>query len=116
MKMDLTPAAEKFIRRIMRCAGNNNTGFRLKVRHGGCSGYAVDFELAAEPGAQDIVWRHSDLHLFLDSVSCLLLNGSVVDFIDSRSLTGFVITTPARKARACASVSTMVPVDALIRG
>ena len=113
MKMELTPAAEKFIRRMMRCAPNS--GFRLKVRHDGFSGLAVEFDLAAEPGANEVVWTHSELRLFLDSVSCLLLNGSVVDFIDSRSLTGFVITTPGKTARPCSPASTFVPVDALVR-
>jgi len=111
--MELSPAAEKFIRRMMRCA--SNSGFRLKVRHGGCSGFAVEFDLASEPEANEIVWKHSELCLFLDSVSCLLLNGSVVDFVDNRSLTGFVITTPGKSARACSPASTLVPVDALVR-
>jgi iron-sulfur cluster assembly accessory protein len=113
--MELTPAAEKFIRRMMRCAGDSNSGFRLKVRPGGCSSLAVEFDLAAEPEVNEVVWTHSELRIFLDSASCLLLKGSVVDFIDSRSLTGFVITTPGGTAQACAPASTLVPVDALVR-
>lgn len=115
MKMDLTPAAEKFIRRMVRCASNSKTGFRLKVRNGGCSGLAVEFDLADEPGEDEIVWKYSDIHFFLDSVSCLLLDGSVVDFIDNRSLTGFTVTTPGKRARICVPISTLVPVNALIR-
>ena len=111
--MELTPAAEKFIRRMMRCA--SNSGFRLKVRHGGCSGFAVEFDLAAEPGVNEVVWKYSELRIFLDSGSCLLLNGAIVDFIDSRSLTGFAITTPGGTAQACAPASTLVPVDALVK-
>ena len=113
--MELTPAAEKFIRRMMRCAMDSNSGFWLKVRPGGCSGLGVEFDLAAEPGANEVVWKHSELRIFLDSASCLLLNGSVVDFIDSRSLTGFVVTIPGGTAQACAPASTLVPVDALVR-
>ncbi|MGA2890603.1 MAG: hypothetical protein ABSE51_21420 [Terracidiphilus sp.] len=112
---ELTPAAEKFIRRMMRCGTGSFSGFRLKVRPGGCSGLAVEFDLAAEPEINEIVWTHSALRIFLDSASCLLLNGATVDFIDSRSLTGFVITTPGGTAHACAPVSTLVPVDALVR-
>jgi len=113
--MELTPAAEKFVRRMMRCASDANSGFRLKVRPGGCSGLAVEFDLAEEPGANEVVWKHSELRIFLDSASCLLLKGSVVDFIDSRSVTGFVVTTPGGTAQACAPASTLVPVDALVR-
>ena|ERR1035438_6641658 len=113
--MELTPAAEKFIRRMMRCAMDSNSGFRLKVRPGGCSGLGVEFDFAAEPGVNEVVWKHSGLRLFLDNVSCLLLNGSVVDFIDSRSLTGFVVTRPGETAQACAPASRLVPVAALVR-
>jgi len=113
ISMELTPSAEKFIRRMMRCAPNS--GFRLKVGPGGCSGLAVEFDLAAEPGANEVVWTHSEMRIFLDSTSCLLLNESVVDFIDNRSHTGFVVTTPGRAAQACAPASTLVPVDALVR-
>ena len=115
ISMELTPAAEKFIRRMMRCGTGSNPGFRLKVRPGGCSGLAVEFDLAAEPAVNEVVWTHSDLRIFLDNASCLLLNGSVVDFMDSRALTGFVVTTPGRTAQACAPASTLVPVDALVR-
>jgi len=113
--MELTPAAEKFIRRMMRCASDANSGFRLKIRPGGCSGLAVEFDLAAEPGADEAVWIHSDLRIFLDGASRLLLNGAKVDFIDSRSHTGFVVTTPGAAAQACSPASTLIPVDALVR-
>jgi iron-sulfur cluster assembly accessory protein len=113
--MELTPAAENFIRRMMRCVRDSNSGFRLKVRPGGCSGLAVEFDFSTEPGANEVVWKHSELRVLLDSASCLLLNGSVVDFIDSRSLTGFVVTRPGGTAQACAPASTLVPVESLIR-
>ena len=113
--MELTPAAEKFIRRMKRCASDVNSGFRLKVRPSGCSGIAVEFDLAAKPEVNEVVWKHSELRIFLDSASCLLLNGAIVDFIDSRSLTGFAITTPGGTAHACAPASTLVPVDALVK-
>ena len=113
--MELTSAAENFIRRMMRCVRDSNSGFRLKVRPGGCSGLAVEFDFATEPGANEVVWKRSELRIFLDNVSCLLLNGSVVDFIDSHSLTGFVVTRPGETAQACAPASRLVPVAALVR-
>jgi len=113
--MELRPAAEKFIRRMLRCGTGTNPGFRLKVRPGGCSGLAVEFDLAAEPEVNEVVWTHLDLRIFSDSVSCMLLDGATVDFIDSRSLTGFVITAPEKTAHACEPASTLVPVDTLVR-
>ena len=113
--MELTPAAEKFIRRMMRFNVNATAGFRLKVRPGGCSGLAVEFDLAPEPALDEVVWGNGKLRIFLDRASCLLLNEAVVDFIDSRSLTGFVVTTPGGTVQACSPASTLVPVEALIR-
>jgi iron-sulfur cluster assembly accessory protein len=115
VSMELTPAAEKFIRRIMRCGAGSSSGFRLKVRPGGCSGLAVEFDLAAEPAVNEIVWTYSELRIFVDSASSLLLNGATVDYIDSRSHTGFVVTIPGGTAQPCAPVSTLVPVDTLAR-
>jgi iron-sulfur cluster assembly accessory protein len=99
----------------MRCSNGTTSGFRLKVRKGGCSGLAVEFDLADKPDANEIVWEHSELRLFLDSTSCLLLNGAIVNFIDSKSLTGFVVTTPDDTEQSCAPSSTLLPVDALVR-
>ncbi len=115
LAMELTPAAETFIRRMMRLNADAKAGFRLKVRPGGCTGLAVEFDLAVEPGSDEVVWEHANLRIFADRPSCLLLNEAVVDFVDSRSLTGFVIKTPGRTAQACSPASTLVPVEALIR-
>ena len=115
LTMELTPAAEKFVRRMMCFNVDARAGFRLKVRPGGCSGLAVEFDLADEPGLGDVIWEHANLRIFVDRASCLLLNESVVDFIDSRSLSGFVVTTPGGTAQACSPASTLVPVEALIR-
>jgi len=113
--MELTPTADRFIRRMMRFNTDPKAGFRLKVRPGGCSGFAVEFDLPTELGLGEVVWEQSNLRIFLDSTSCLLLNGSTVDFVDSRSLTGFVVSTPGATAQACSPASTLVPVDSLIR-
>ena len=115
MTMKLTPAAERFIRRMMRFNVAAKAGFRLKVRPGGCSGLAVGFDLAAEPALDEVVWEHAKLRIFLDRASCLLLNESVVDFVENRSFTGFQVTTPGGLAQACSPASTLVPVEALIR-
>jgi iron-sulfur cluster assembly accessory protein len=113
--MELTPAADRFIRRMMRFSTGADAGFRLKVRPGGCSGLAVEFDIADMPATNEMVWNHLDIRLFLDAKSRLLLNGAVVDFIESRSVTGFSVTTPESTATACAPSSTLLPVDVLTR-
>ena len=111
--MELTAAAEKFVRRMMRFSANPRSGFRLKVRPGGCSGLAVEFDLAVKPEPDEIIWDYAELHFFLDGISMQLLNGSTVDFVDSRALSGFVVSTPGKTAQSCSPSSTMVSAASL---
>jgi iron-sulfur cluster assembly accessory protein len=111
--VELTPAAEKFIRRMMRFTANQEAVFRLKVTPGGCSGFAVEFDLADKPGANEVVWEHSGLRLAFDQKTRLLLNGGVVDFIESLSSTGFAVTIPGVSSECCSPTSGLVSVEQL---
>ena len=82
--LTITPAAEKFIRRIVRFSGlPAGAGFRLLVSAGGCSGYNAEFsaESAPQPGEETLVVN--DLRVFLPAESRLLLEGVTMDFADT---------------------------------
>jgi iron-sulfur cluster assembly accessory protein len=111
----LTPAAEQFIRRMLRFAKEPEAGFRLKIRPGGCSGFSAEFDLAASPATSEVVWDQAGPRIFLDPTSCMLLNGSVVDFLENRSHTGFSITTPGTAGLTCSSAPTLVGIESLSR-
>jgi len=113
--MELTPAAETFIRRMMRFNAADKAGFRLKVRPGGCSGFAVGFDLAVEPGSGEVVWERAGLRIFLDAESRLLLNGAKVDFQETSSEAGFVVIAEGQSPQACGAGPAFVPVQALMR-
>jgi predicted Fe-Mo cluster-binding NifX family protein len=52
----VNPAAEKFMRRMVRFSGaGRRAGFRLTVSAGGCSGYSSEFTVEAAPLAGDEV-------------------------------------------------------------
>jgi iron-sulfur cluster assembly protein len=72
MNITITPAADKFIRRMIRFGGAQDGGFRLAVSPGGCSGLASDFSVEAAPWAGDAVVEKNGLKLFLpaESRSC----------------------------------------------
>jgi iron-sulfur cluster assembly accessory protein len=112
-KTALTPAADKFIRRMLRFAAKTTTGFRLKVRPGGCSGFAIEFDLAAEPASSEKVWEHEGLRIFLDRESRVLLDGATLDFQEGLSQTGFVITNHKQSAGAGRKAPAFVSVEAL---
>ncbi|MHB1022665.1 MAG: HesB/IscA family protein [Acidobacteriaceae bacterium] len=112
---NLTQAAEKFIRRMLRFSVGPAAGFRLKVRPGGCSGLATEFDLASEPGSNEVVWEYAGLRLFVDASSCVLLNGATVDFAESFSHTGFVITTQGAGYAGCTPSSALVSIEAILQ-
>jgi iron-sulfur cluster assembly protein len=99
----LTPAAARFIRMMVRADGGADSGFRLAVSPGGCSGLAADISVRAEPAKGDAVVERSGVKLFLPAESRLLLDGVTIDFADTPSQTGLVFHDP--KATTCNSHS-----------
>jgi iron-sulfur cluster assembly protein len=55
-QITITPAAEKFIRRMVRFSETPAGGFKLSVAPGGCSGYSSEFSVEAAPGAASAKW------------------------------------------------------------
>ena len=93
LHLTVTPAAEKFMRRIVRFSGQPaDAGFRLLVSAGGCSGYSTEFSAEAQPAAGDVaVDLGAGLRLFLSAESRLLLEGATLDFIDTPMQTGLSV-------------------------
>lgn len=89
MCVTLTPTAAGFMRRIVRLSGGKaDSGFRLAVKPGGCSGFDSSFTVEAAPADGDAVIEQLGARLFLTEDSCALLRGYTVDFtensVDSR--------------------------------
>ena len=61
----VTPAAAKFIRRMVRFSEHPAGGFRLSVTPGGCSGYSSEFSVQAAPLAGDAELVVGDVRVFL---------------------------------------------------
>jgi iron-sulfur cluster assembly accessory protein len=106
MELSLTPAAEKFVRRMVRfSSAGESGGFRLTVSAGGCSGLASEFTVEAAPLAGDAVIEVSGLKLFLPAESRLLLEGATIDFADTPTNSGLTFVTPNSPSCACSSSS-----------
>lgn len=103
MNLTITPAAEKFIRRMIRFNGSGNDGFRLMVTAGGCSGLAAEFTVEAAPRTGDSVLEHNGLKIFLPAESRLLLDGVTMDFVDTPMNSGLAFINPNASSCACSS-------------
>jgi len=107
MNFTLTPAADKFIRRILRFSGGPESGFRLAVTAGGCSGLAAEFDVEAAPRAGDAIVDQSGIRFFLPAESRLLLDGVTIDFAENATQSGLVFRDP--KAGNCGCKTTEAP-------
>lgn len=103
-QLTLTPAAAKFIQRMVRFSGEpEGAGFRLLVSAGGCSGLNSEFTVVAAPLSGDAVVEASGVRLFLPAESRLLLEGVTVDFADTPTKSGLTFINPNQAPCACSS-------------
>lgn len=101
--LTVLPAAEKFMRRIVRFSEHPAGGFRLRVTPGGCSGYSSEFSVEAAPLEGDAELGVNGLRLFLPAESRLLLDGATVDFADTPLQSGLTFAHPGAGACGCAT-------------
>jgi iron-sulfur cluster assembly accessory protein len=97
------PAAEKFIRRMVRFSDHPTGGLRLTVAPGGCSGYSSEFTVEAAPRAGDAEMSFGGTRVFLPAESRLVLDGVIVDFVDSPTKSGLTFTNPNQAPCACST-------------
>lgn len=110
----ITPAAEKFIRRMVRFSEHPAGGMRLVVAPGGCSGYSSEFTVEAAPMAGDSVMPVGEVKLFLPAESRMVLDGLIMDFADTPTKSGLTFTNPGAAPCACSSSGDAAPAPAQV--
>ncbi|MBN8487097.1 MAG: iron-sulfur cluster assembly accessory protein [Burkholderiales bacterium] len=108
-KVTVTPAAAKFMRRMVRFSSHPTGGFRLTVTPGGCSGYASEFTVAETPASGDAEMVFGDVRVFLPAESRLVLDGVTVDFAETPTSSGLTFFNPSAGPCACSSSSDAAP-------
>lgn len=109
-RFTLTPAAQKFIGRIVRFSGlPAGAGFRLLVSPGGCSGYTSEFSAEPAPKEGEQVVEASGLKFFLPAESRMLLEGVTIDFTETATQSGLSFINPNQAPCACSSAETASP-------
>jgi len=103
--LTVSPAAEKFMRRLVRFGGGPGAGIRLHVSGGGCSGYMSEFSVEAAPLEGDAVVDVNGLRLFLSAQSIPLLDGVTVDCVDSPMQSGLTFSRAHGAPCACGSAA-----------
>ena len=103
----ITPAAAKFINRIVRFSGlAAGAGLRLAVTPGGCSGYSSEFSAEAAPQGNEQMLEADGVRLFLGAESRLMLEGITIDFTETATQSGLSFINPNQAACGCSSAET----------
>jgi iron-sulfur cluster assembly protein len=104
MNIVVTPAAETFMRRMVRFGNcGQSAGFRLTVTAGGCAGLGTEFNIEPAPREGDLTLDVNGLKVFLPRESSALLEGAIVDFRDSGMASGLAIVNPKLSDCGCGS-------------
>jgi iron-sulfur cluster assembly protein len=98
MAFEITRKAERFIQMMLMADGGPQSGFRLAVTPGGCSGLSSDISVVNAPEPGDAIYEKNGIRLFLPAESRILLDGVTIDFTDTPSRTGLVFNDPKAPA------------------
>ena len=70
------------------------SGLRLSVIGGGCSGLQYDMTITPAPTTRDILVETNGVRLIVDPKSALYVSGSLLDYSDDLQKGGFQVTNP----------------------
>ena len=90
----VTEAAAGKIRELLTEEGKTESGLRVFVQGGGCSGFQYGLMIEESGGAGDQVFESNGIRLFVDPVSVSYLRGAEVDFVETVTGGGFTIRNP----------------------
>ncbi|MBN9789303.1 iron-sulfur cluster insertion protein ErpA [Pseudonocardia sp. TMWB2A] len=91
--MTLSPSAAKRVAFIADKQGKPAM-LRLSVEGGGCSGFQYRYGLADAINDDDIVTETDGVKLVVDDISLELVQGGMVDFVESLGGSAFQVTNP----------------------
>jgi iron-sulfur cluster insertion protein len=92
-QVTLAPSAAARVATIAQKQGKPAI-LRLSVEGGGCSGFQYKFGLAEAPEDGDLIAETDGVRLVVDEVSLGLLEGSVVEYVESLGGAAFRVSNP----------------------
>ncbi|MGB0671340.1 MAG: HesB/IscA family protein [Rhodospirillales bacterium] len=92
--LTLTDSAQAAVSKFMNASEKTYLGLRIGVDGGGCSGYTYAMRLEEFEGANDIHVKAGDVTVLVDYESAAVLEGMVVDFVESVEGSGFKFENP----------------------
>lgn len=95
MNLTLTENAAQEVKKFMTAEGvTEQSGLRVRVVPGGCSGFQYAMNIEEAPAATDEVIESSGLRLFVDMFSAQYLDKVEIDYVTSVMGSGFTFNNP----------------------
>ena len=92
--INVSPNAATKISELLAEEQKQNSGLRVFVQGGGCSGFQYGLMIEENGGDADQVFESNGVKLFVDPISIQYLKNAEVDFIDTVTGGGFTIKNP----------------------
>lgn len=97
--IQITENAARHIESMLAKRNLGESGLRVGVKAGGCSGFEYTFGWEASARAGDVVFEASPgAKVFVDPKSLRLLDGTVLDYDTSLLSKGFILNNPNAKS------------------
>lgn len=96
--INVTQVAASKISELLAEEQKAQSGLRVFVQGGGCSGFQYGLMIEENPGDSDQVFESNGVKLYVDPVSLSYLKAAEVDFVESATGGGFTIKNPNAKS------------------
>ena len=97
--VNVSTAAASKISELLSEEGKTDSGLRVFVQGGGCSGFQYGLMIEENgQGSGDQVFESHGIKLFIDPISIQYLKNAEVDFVDTITGGGFTIKNPHAKS------------------
>jgi iron-sulfur cluster insertion protein len=90
----VTESAASKIKELLAEEGKTDSGLRVFVQGGGCSGFQYGLMIEESAGVGDQRYESNGIQLYVDPVSISYLKGAEVDFVETITGGGFTIKNP----------------------
>jgi iron-sulfur cluster assembly accessory protein len=92
--INVSQTAASKIAELLTEENKPESGLRVFVQGGGCSGFQYGLMIEESPGATDQVLESNGVKLYVDPISVRYLKGAEVDYVDNIAGGGFTIRNP----------------------
>jgi iron-sulfur cluster assembly accessory protein len=96
--LNLTPTAATKVKEIMGMQNPTPTTLRVAVVGGGCSGFQYHMAFENATSDADQIFDFNGLHVAVDQMSSMYLDGVEIDYIETVEGAGFKFNNPNVKS------------------